>query len=432
MKQKRHITVKWLIVSSVLVVIGGMAVILGTSGKANKKTLVARPARWVTTTRCQPAPSLEARRYPGRVGASQTAILSFRVSGQLVSFVAHPGDSVKKGDVLATLDPRDYRSRLAGIDASLAESKAKLRAMKAGDRLELVEIRKAQLASAEAVLTVEKLNFDRTESLHRRKVATLSELDRARSTHLIAVAGVATAKQNLKMSTAGARQEDIDAVEAQIRSLEARRALTQAAHSDTILRAPFTGQVAKTYVENHTHVDLGEPILVLQNIRDVEICIDVPERELSVMTPETMPTATVSFNSLPGRTFPLTWKEMDTVADSQTQTYLVILAMTVPSDLRILPGMSAEVQVHRPDAARQNAVSIPVHAVCSDARGQACVWRIDPKTNKVHSLPVRPGPMTRDVMIVYGNISPGDRIVEAGARLLVEGMRVEQKTPVSP
>ena len=58
------------------------------------------------------------RSFPGSVTASQRAELSFRVSGVLQEIPVKEGDSVKQGQVLAKLDPTDFKIRLEDRQAS--------------------------------------------------------------------------------------------------------------------------------------------------------------------------------------------------------------------------------------------------------------------------------------------------------------------------
>jgi RND family efflux transporter MFP subunit len=58
------------------------------------------------------------RRFPGAISASQRAELSFRVNGVLQEILVKEGDQVKKGQVLARLDPTDYRIRVSDRQAT--------------------------------------------------------------------------------------------------------------------------------------------------------------------------------------------------------------------------------------------------------------------------------------------------------------------------
>ena len=70
------------------------------------------------------------RVFPGTVRAEKRAMLSFRVSGPLVQVPALEGQEVRKGQLLAKIDPRDYERAVRNIEARLADLNAQYKAMK--------------------------------------------------------------------------------------------------------------------------------------------------------------------------------------------------------------------------------------------------------------------------------------------------------------
>ena len=76
--------------------------------------------------------------------------LSFQVSGPLVSLPVDVGSKVKKGDVIAAIDPRDFQAALDTNQGNLERAKANLLAMERGARPEEIEQLKAAVAQAEA------------------------------------------------------------------------------------------------------------------------------------------------------------------------------------------------------------------------------------------------------------------------------------------
>ena len=76
--------------------------------------------------------------------------LSFRVSGPLISLPVDVGSTVKKGDVIAAIDPRDFQAALDSAQGNLSRAQANLLAMERGARPEEIEQLKAAVAEAEA------------------------------------------------------------------------------------------------------------------------------------------------------------------------------------------------------------------------------------------------------------------------------------------
>ncbi len=139
--------------------------------KAGKKSAVVRPVKLTTVK--EVGLNLQ-RTFPGTVRAARRSVLSFKVSGPLVKLPVEEGQFVKKGDLIAQIDQRDY---IIAVDAALArfreaeqqfmrykELYAKKQVSKADyDRYRAArDVAKAQLADARNALgdTTLKAPFD--------------------------------------------------------------------------------------------------------------------------------------------------------------------------------------------------------------------------------------------------------------------------------
>ena len=84
---------------------------------------VVRPAKIMTVT---PTPDTTTLQYPGKVRALDRVELSFEVSGRVVDLPIREGQHIRKGDVIARLDPSDFQSRLDAAQARVNQAKAEL------------------------------------------------------------------------------------------------------------------------------------------------------------------------------------------------------------------------------------------------------------------------------------------------------------------
>lgn len=215
-------------------------------------------------------------------------------------------------------------------------------------------------------------------------------------------------------------------VDARRTAMEVARSAYAAARKevqDTRLTAPFDGVIARRYVENFANVQAKEPVVSLQSADHLEIVIHVPER---VVRGEPKRAAGFArFDDLPGLRLPVTLKSFATEADPQTQTYEVVLELTQPQGVTILPGMSAEVlpQSAEPGAA-QAQLLIPLKAVSATADGTPAVWVVDPATSRVQRREIEVGEARGADVTVIAGLQAGERIVTAGVNHLREGMLV--------
>lgn len=387
---------------------------------------VVRPAKILEIESVGQAAS---RNYSGVVQATAHVDLSFRVSGPLIQLPIQRGQEVKKGALLAQIDLRDFQTHLAGITSSLDEACANLKAMKAGERVEVVQIRERALAASKADLENAELELSRHEKLIAENVISQSEYDKVRLRRDTAKEKMEAAEQDLEQAKKGARPEDIEAQEATIRGLEAQQQTARHALDDTSLTAPFDGLIAKQYVENFQDVTAKQPIVSLQDVSKVEIVANVPEAVVALVCgrKKMVDRLAVTFESVPGREFDVEYEEMETEADPRTQTFAVTVVMPAPDDVRILPGMPAMFQMHiKPSATESRGVYVPASAVLADDAGAPRVWKVDPDTMTVHLVPVEVGEMMDDRILVRKGLECGDWIVTAGVHFLRDGMTVRR------
>jgi len=307
--------------------------------------------------------SLE-RSFPGRVIAGQRAELSFQVAGTLSELPAKEGQHVTQGQILAKLNSRDYENRYA---------------------------------SAKSSREVAEINYERGKKLVVSGTIAQVTFDDLKNKYEVA-------KSN----------EDI----------------AQKALEDTKMLAPFTGLIARVYKDNFQEVQAKEKVLTLQDVQDIDILIDVPEKDImhrqgmnqGSVENQKLQDGYVVFEGIPNKKFDVTVKEYATEADPTTQTYRVRLSMKAPTNVNILPGMTATLMMSN-QAKSSEAILIPASAVAVDAQGKFYVWVVKDDMT-VTKEPVEVGEMTGDSIRIKSGVTQGQRIAIAGLPYLEEGMRV--------
>jgi RND family efflux transporter MFP subunit len=381
------------------------------------------------------APGLvPSREFYGTAQASRTAELAFRFAGKVIEFNVAQGDRVEEGAVVARLDPREWETRERQVASELDSARAVLAQMRRGARQEDVQRLEAAAAARSAEAKEAATQFERLSKLLEEGVVPRSEVDRARATLDVAKAALAAAELELRVARTGARQEELDAQQAVIRGLEARLQDARNNLQDTVLRAPFTGIIARTAISQFEDVVPNQPVATLQDLTRIDVVINVTEGDIGrsnvdVNAPD-LKTRTVAFAEFPalqGRRFPLRLKEFQTQADPTVQTYQITLQMEQDSTFPVKPGMSAIVRGEKgpstPDGGR---FLVPVSAVVATADGAASVWVVDPKTSKVTRRAITTGEILGNSIVVIDGLSAGERIAASAASLLREGMQVEQ------
>lgn len=304
------------------------------------------------------------RVFPAKVAATKQADLSFRLSGHLVEFAFFEGQHVKKGTVLARLDSRDARNTLLNREADY------------------------ELAAAD---------FKRKGELLRRELISQAEYDTA---------------------------------QAQLKSSQANLASAQDQLSYTELKAPFDGTIAKISIDNYQMVQANQSILLLQKDRNIDVVIQVPESlasNIARFNPNAVTQPTVRFTTNPELSFPVKLKEHATQVTPGTQSYEVVFTLPQPTDINILPGMSAELTMDVSNSKVSGITSVlPASAISKrDTDGQNIIWTFNADNGKVHSQIVTLGKVTTNGIEVTQGVNVGDKVVVAGVQYLVEDLQVK-------
>lgn len=327
---------------------------------------IVRPVKLVTVDQ---GGDSTIREYPGTVSATQSVELGFEVSGKIIELPISNGVAVKKGALLGRLDDSDYR---AARDSAKASRKASLSAHERAKRI-----------------------FDQGAGSQAEVDETLREID--------------VANQNL---------------------IKAQKAL-----DDTSLKAPFAGRIARKIADNFKNVQAKEAILLLEDISSLELDVDVPERDFVRMRPDMslkernqVAKVEIEVSTIPGRRFPAKIISFETSADPVSRTYRATLAFATPTDVQVLPGMTAKVIVQASSELLKEAGGdgflIPAAAVVVDTDGSAYVWRYDSVSQQVSRVTVTLGDMSAASIQVRTGLESGDSIAVSGAAHLLEGMKV--------
>lgn len=305
--------------------------------------------------------------FSGQIEPRFQADLSFQVGGKLISRLVDVGDRVKKGQVLARLDPQDLSFALqaaqAGFDAANTEY--------------------AQL----------KTELARAKTLKQQNFISQAELDR--------------------------RQLALDAAASRLGQARAQLGTQSNQKQYGDLRAPNNGVVSAVYAQAGQVVSPGQPVLQWADENEVQVNMAVPESRVADI--KVGENAAVLLWSGKER-LKAQVREVSPVADPVTRTFNVLL--NVADEKKITRfGMSATVQFSR--AAQPNVFKLPISALVAQHTG-AFVWVFDEAQGVVTKRVVKPHDVSESEFLVKDGLKNGELIVTAGTHVLGEGQKVRR------
>ena len=309
--------------------------------------------------------------------------LAFRVGGKLLERPVQVGDAVRKGQLIARLDPQDLK---------LAEDAAQ-----AG-----VNVAQAQLDAA-------RNDWQRAQDLLRQGFISQAEFDR--------------------------RDAAWKSIQAQVAQAQAQHRLQSNQSQHTTLRADGAGVVTAVEAEPGMVLAAGQGVVRVAQAEGQDIVFQIPEDQLEWVHSLRGQRAAVgvslwsegggtAVSSQPRRQ--ATVREVAAVADPATRTFQV-KAELLPMKGAPLPalGQTATVTLQPAVKASTATVSLPMAAVF-ERQGRSTVWVLDGQAMTLKAQPVELGAPAGAKVTVTAGLQPGQEVVTAGVHTLAEGQKVRR------
>ncbi len=175
--------------------------------------------------------------------------LAFNGSDRIDRMLVKEGESVRRGQLLATLDAARLQHSADLLQAQFAAQQQVLARLKAGNRPE--EIRKARVDAEAAGIEADNAerSYQRLKELVARKFVAQQQADDAKAAADAARAKYEAARLTRRIAELGARAEDIAAASATLRANEAALALARKQLADASLYAPADGVIQDRILE---------------------------------------------------------------------------------------------------------------------------------------------------------------------------------------
>jgi len=303
----------------------------------------------------------------GTVAPRIEASLGFRVAGKVISRDVDVGAVLSAGQLIARLDPTDYK---------LA-----------------VENARAALSAADADYARAKADYDRYTGLRGSAAFMPQTLDQRQSTSSMALGRVEQARS-------------------QLTTAENNLAYTE-------LRADGPGIVTSVQAEVGQVLAQGQTVVRVAHTDELEILVGVPEHRLKAVREAA--DASYELWSDPSKHFAAHLRELSPSADPVTRTYPARFSVVEKPDFIGL-GMTATLAFSRPD--RESLAEVPLGAIFQQGK-QPAVWIVDPASGAVTLRPVAVARWRDDTALIASGVKDGELIATAGVHKLEPGQKVK-------
>jgi RND family efflux transporter MFP subunit len=334
----------------------------------------------------------------GYVVARTRASVSAKLPGRIANLRVSEGSTLRRGEIIATLENADYQAQAAQAKAAVATARA--------------EVVVARTASEGAGREAERLRDMRQENADLVSAQDLDGVEgRARQ--------------------AAAR---LEAADARLKAAQASLRFALANLENTVIRAPFSGTVLRKEAE------IGEvvapsvgggltrgAVVTMADLTTLEVEVDVNEAYIARVRKDGP--ASITLDAYPDTSFRGSVRQVVPTADRQRATVQVKVSI-LDRDPRILPEMGARVDFLEDSvasgsegpAAGPPRFRVPAAAV-RERNGESVVWLV--RNGRLEPRRVQAGPVSAGFREVRSGLAGGERLLVGGVEKPEAGMRVQ-------
>jgi RND family efflux transporter MFP subunit len=314
--------------------------------------------------------------FPAETRARVEARYGFRIGGKLIQRSVAIGDQVAAGQIIARLDPQDTGPAIAA--------------------------QQAQLEGAKTELKIAAADLQRTKDLREKNFVSQAQVER--------------------------QQALVDGAQAKISAAQAQ--LKQALNSADfqVLKADKAGVVVAVDAEVGQVVAAGQVVYRVAQSGDRDLVVNIPESQLQVARTTERWLGVIP--ALGNTQVSAVFRELSPLADAASRTYVLKLSVVGANQLPL--GLTAVVVPisggSQVEADSAGSIVIPISALFSKD-GKPKVWLVDAlgqtKEGAVRLVDVKTAGFTDDGVRIASGLKAGDKVVIAGASLLVVGQKVK-------
>ena len=304
--------------------------------------------------------------FPAQISSTQKTVLAFKYAGKIKSINFESGDFVKKGQVIATIDDKDYKVNLEAFSK--------------------------KYEAAKAVAQNAEIQFTRAEKLYKGEALAKKDYDNALMQKNVAIS-------TFKEASAGLEN--------------ARNTL-----NDTKIIAPYDGYIDKKVVEVGTVVPEGGPVISFISNEITDISVNASSKDIEYIKNAN---DIIFKDNSSEKIYPLKVKSVAQNPDSINLTYPVIFTFSNLSESEnFLSGQTGTVTINVKNNGNPE-ILIPLNAVFEDNGSNVYLFKngIAVKT----PIEIRELRETDKISVVRG-LKSGDKVIVAGISKLTDGEKV--------
>jgi RND family efflux transporter MFP subunit len=349
----------------------------------------AKASRQVKTTAVAETPFGETVTANGTLAAFDQTTVSVKVPGRLSTISVDLGSVVRRGQVIAQIDPQDYSLRVQQADAALAQARVRLGLSPQGSDEKIDPEKTSTVRQARAVYDEARVARDRAAKLVEQGVIAKAEFDSANSAFKVAEGRYQDAYEEVR---------NRQGILAQRKS---ELALAQQQLKDTSVVAPLDGVVQEKRASVGEYLAAGAPLVNIVKMDPLRLRAEIPERESRQVHTGQDVRVTVEgdANVYLGKIMRLS----PVIAE---QNRILVVEADVRNNGSLRPGSFAHAEIVTNDA--KMAVTVPNNAIVTFAGIEKVIVV---QNGKALERPITTGRRSPEFTEIVAGVNVGEKVV---------------------
>jgi len=401
------------------------------AGGANRAAKEQTPIT-VTTAKVEARDVAAFIQATGSLIADETSDIAPKTAGKVVNVSANVGEFVGQGSVIAKIDDRDARLRLAEAQAGVTQAVAGVRQAEArlglsqngtfsASTIPEVLAANANYEQFAAELKLAETNEKRYRDLVETGDVSMILYDQYRTTRDTARARLNSARQAREAAKNAARQsnEAIKSAQAGVEAARSQVGIAQQAITDTTIRAPFSGFISNRPVAVGEYVSSASIVATILRSNPIKIQIQVAEADIPFISLGRG--VSVEVDAYKDRKFGGTVTAVNPALDP-TNRAVIVEASIENADNALRPGMFAAARITKQGGG--TGVFVPRSAVYNDQSNQSYkIFVIQEGVAKLRVVQL--GTEEADTIQIINGINADETVATSNVAQLYEGAKAE-------
>jgi RND family efflux transporter MFP subunit len=348
-----------------------------------------KAVRQVKTARVEETPFGETVTANGTLAAYDQTTASVKVPGRLRTITVDLGTVVRRGQVIAQVEPQDYNLRIQQAEAALAQARARVGLSPDGKDDKVTPEQTGTVRQAQAVLDEARVSRDRAAKLVEQGIVARSEFDTVNAGYKVALSRYQDAIEEIR---------NRQALLAQRRS---ELSLARQQLADTNIYSPMDGIVQEKRASVGEYLAAGAPVVDIVRMDPLRLRAEVPERDAQNVRSGQNVRVTIDGDA---NVYIGQIKRLSPVIAQQTR--MLMVEADVSNNGRLRPGSFAHAQIVTNDA--KMAVTVPNNAIVTFAGIEKVIVV---QNGKALEKPITTGRRSGDWTEIVSGINVGDQVV---------------------